>query len=1830
MPLRNIREDFIYGLLPPTVADLDWRKLIQAVVGGFQDRVSDLRSYAGRLETLLDPDYVDQGVVLATFVTDGGVSTTVSLTPDATTPESGVELLEWSASQLGIESSRVSQAIRGSDALRVVTTDTLQLLAASIGATLYPGISGETASETETRRRQIVSTYFPRLKFKGTARSWQDAAKLHGFDDATWTPLWTRYAGTDGRAFADVLPGGVDYAPLDLNDGPWTRWSSGSLYSDPTSPAYFTSINGKNPLITLTVLGSVQPPPVGTYELAGGTPQLAASVRLTNGTVDSMLRADAVGFGNGFDRTRVVVTGQADWRQLSVAGWSSLIKFRSSTFDAAVFRTVEAAGTMVVGPNPSLRAGLALPDGTSTAPWRPWSGGSGAPLTQTLWPTKSAVYGVTVGTRVPADSYATQIDSSLLSRDAQSAFSSLDEVRLATRLPRQLSSGVLTYDTAGYRNYPGLVTLAVGPGAFAGTVSSASRPVPSIASLQVGGVDVATELDGSFSRFYDTASGSINNDTGVWAVSTQVAGTLIARFKPTDDSYLPPVSVSPLVVQRLDRPAGTTFTVAGTYSTADEAPWMRYRPLMTGGQTDLQVYDPTMGDPAAIAALPQVLAPTQTGRLSALRARDFASYPQPYRVTATQTEGDLSRPFKPAMASLSGTQYPVAAVHGLTVSSSVSTSLPRRENQRLWWWLGEDSTDKLQTTDLVTGNVAVVSAADPEQRQLDPARGWVLSGPGTIHSHSVEDIYPNLLVGGWFKPTLAGPVVRAGQVSLWTDGSSFKARAEIEPETYAETPRAVIGNAGTWTYAAAGISGGRLSLRVRHARNIWEEKSLALSGDPLESDPTVQLNLPTGAKASDVSVWSGGKTTSELGSITDLVHAPTKVAWPASAIDSLRGDRYGLTMTSAGQVLPGTTVPAIGAAMVQASVFRYNSSGSYIGDPEFKLVGLGQSAGLERSQFKLGRRGVFVPATGNHTIIGTNAPLAAYSQTWVGSLLNARYNVRPPYNSSGGVVGTTPSGSVTDVYGVNTVLDRIYLRGLSDGSFYQCQLDDFGNGPVFTVTEPVRFGANGEVRDQPTDHRASFISSDFSLAVVNNQVVMNDGAGGGFITRETVEGYVVTEFGSRIRVVDPAFGLADDFNMYLRSRQRVIVDNAEARWSNRPAGTALSAVPALEDAGRLVFTNTEQVAAGTVRVTCDIGNDGWLDDDFPGFEVEVSLDGPGAEPVSGQAVWMAGARGFNQTARCQIEIVLGTAMTGPWNLTLDWTNPRNLPTRGRRRRLQVFSYSVREVRSQLCRITLAPLSINVTDTSVAQTDLQAGAWVGKINQYGSVTGLVHETEVVSRNPDLDSIPRVAAADALSGSSTSRYSQLLVPVGDAPALPALPPLPAIISVGTSPAVGTYNVGDSTTLSAVATGDQLRYAWRLWSYGSFASYSPDVTGVFNRGGYSPWRLLAVDRLGRSAVAYGTIYVNNPPDFVVVTATPNNQPAPFATSLRAIVSDAESQPVTVTWRDQGSVVAVGTTIDGFIVRESRRLTVYAVDAAGGTSTADVPLVAGANQRPQVAISDFTPKAKANFNTTLKFSAIAQDPEGRGLSATWNWWDGLTSPGYAQPMRQFGNGTLFTVERQAAAPAGYQLFNVVVSDQDGLSSTAGAGVLFSKNNPPQISSATVSAPAVAVGDPLYLAANAVDPDGDTLSYVWSVNPVGIKLYGPNAVVPTNTLAVGSTISIRLTVDDGYGGIATVDLPAVTITAQGQTLKPITIDPASGPRASGAIVTIAYPDSTPVDIRYTIDGSTPFNATDGLPYSAPFMLDFTSGKTVSLKARAFAGTFAPSNVAEVTYTFAV
>lgn len=108
----------------------------------------------------------------------------------------------------------------GTDALRTVGIDTMQYLAASLGAFLYPGLPGEDPTVVLQRQKEALTYYFPRLKLKGTPESFSILARLAGFSDGSLVPLWPRLSPRnpadpgnsvnegDFRAKPDIFPMG--------------------------------------------------------------------------------------------------------------------------------------------------------------------------------------------------------------------------------------------------------------------------------------------------------------------------------------------------------------------------------------------------------------------------------------------------------------------------------------------------------------------------------------------------------------------------------------------------------------------------------------------------------------------------------------------------------------------------------------------------------------------------------------------------------------------------------------------------------------------------------------------------------------------------------------------------------------------------------------------------------------------------------------------------------------------------------------------------------------------------------------------------------------------------------------------------------------------------------------------------------------------------------------------------------------------------------------------------------------------------------------------------------------------------------------------------------------------------------------------------------------------------------------------------------------------------------------------------------------------------------------------------------------------------------------
>lgn len=512
--IPNLNEKFLYNLLPQGVIGEDAKGLIEALVSGTQDRLGDLRSYASKLDGFWTPGATPDAannVVFVDLTSDAGATYTRSLDIHSDTPAaSSNQLPGWVAAQLGLQVADLNNIRYGYDALRAVNTSTLSQLAATVGAMLYQTDMLATDGAVTAAQLQLVETWFPRLKIKGTAQSFEVLGRALGFDDVRVTPLWTRLSprvpndigsslnDADFATAPDYFPQqntGPFYDPFAYRDGPFFSWA-GTVDSGTNSSQFYTqAVTGQNPWIKVVLLGSlagtnipavsngtVTHPATGAYALAGGAAMAFASVACPG----SSIQFQAIAAGDAFNGLVVNVTTAGTLAFMSIADRLSSIKYRSSYFDLgltanmdkieSIFSSRAATTNRDLSANPTLTS-----DGTAVSPYRPWVGGSIAVAQGTQdWLTTDGTNTTTVVARrcaVPAQDR--QLDMASLTVAGVQVTQAFEEVRAATRLPRRSLSGVLFDNSVGYAPYTNSAVLfTTGSGSLAYSGSSSLTPVP--------------------------------------------------------------------------------------------------------------------------------------------------------------------------------------------------------------------------------------------------------------------------------------------------------------------------------------------------------------------------------------------------------------------------------------------------------------------------------------------------------------------------------------------------------------------------------------------------------------------------------------------------------------------------------------------------------------------------------------------------------------------------------------------------------------------------------------------------------------------------------------------------------------------------------------------------------------------------------------------------------------------------------------------------------------------------------------------------------------------------------------------------------------------------------------------------------------------------------------------------------------------------------------------------------------------------------------------------------------------------------------------------------
>lgn len=493
MSLINLPEEFLYQRLPQGLIELDERALIQAVLGGTQDRIEDLRAYGKKFTLFFSPVGLPElgpNVVLVNLTGPGGKSFTRSLDITSSTPTEATALTAWAAAELGLVVAQVSSVRLGTDSLRLVDANILDYLATNIGAVLYASSVAEnqattitqtgTYTATQLAHQRLIETYFPRLKFKGTARSFTALGKLLGFDDVRVAPLWGRVSprlpsdpgspvnDPDFSEHPEYWPQQVTgpfYDPLNQNDGPFYAWYGTASSGTGATNFYTQVVNGFQPWIKAEVVGvtggTVAHPADGTYALAGGAPHQKASV-----AAGSDLRFTALGEGESWNGINVQVSAwdTGTLRRLDISDRLSSIKYRTSFYDLgitmdadkadAIFGTltVKANKDIAVAPHAYVSFSGTL---TGTSPFRPFTGGTASFQSVTGINTSDFLtpFAGTVATYVERHEAGLgdrQQNFDDLAKAGQGVSQALEEVRAATRTPRRSAYGYLQSDDVAY------------------------------------------------------------------------------------------------------------------------------------------------------------------------------------------------------------------------------------------------------------------------------------------------------------------------------------------------------------------------------------------------------------------------------------------------------------------------------------------------------------------------------------------------------------------------------------------------------------------------------------------------------------------------------------------------------------------------------------------------------------------------------------------------------------------------------------------------------------------------------------------------------------------------------------------------------------------------------------------------------------------------------------------------------------------------------------------------------------------------------------------------------------------------------------------------------------------------------------------------------------------------------------------------------------------------------------------------------------------------------------------------------------------------------------
>jgi hypothetical protein len=1393
MALQNLRETFLYSLLPTGIISVDEKGLIQAFIGGVQDRLEDLKSYAKRYEVFFDTAGIESAnvAVLVSYSTDYGKIVTRTLDVQDDTPAvEGTDLTAWAASQMDVDASTITSCVFGQDLLRFVDINTLQLIASNIGAVLY-ATAAQTGSEKLNQQR-ILESYFPRLKIKGTIQAFDSIGRLMGFDDIRIVPLWGRLSprlpsdfGSPANAadFAHTpvyMPQqtlGVQYNPYDMRDGPFFAWTGTVVKEQSSTSSYSQVINGAQPWVKVSVTGDISHPAVGVYALSGGGPHVKASVDVGSG-----LKFEALGEGVSFNGLEVQFS---DWnngtdRVVTIVDRLSTVKYRTSYFDVVATVTDERAisqfGTLATRKNTDLAANPTLTnDGTAAAPYRPWfSGSATVPFTY-----RDYTYQIHDGestpvpsdTRFQATSSQTQYDITPLQKTVVQLVQSLDDVRPATRFPRKVGIGFLVRDSAGYAAY--LETSVIG--VLNGTIATFGTAVDHITppydvSIIVNGTALAGEaLNGTMRSFSDghVYSGTYNLLDHTF------------RFVSSD----PSVAATNIYAGWIPTSTEVVRSYSGSYALAA----YQHRPEDETGTATYHDYNGTAvyfyADGTAIHDEMVDEYPWRESLVNGGALVEITSHP-------SATVADISTQMVENAVSVkdhSGVEYNLYAV--------ASTVEPLRMLS---------SVKDLDT--YVPGQLPV--CYDGGFRSLNdiPASQRVLTGNKSddfaVYFQATANLYHTGLAQGVLVadlPGFFGPNMRNGLVG-WLPLNEHPDEGNVARDvSSSQTTQTVYGFTLTGSFAdrlwddergwylhvtrnGTVATEDHRDIDTAYTLSLWFKPDALVSSTgtlPVFQHGPVRLDFPDDKNALVLNVQNVTGTHYEVarlpvfaGTFTNIVVGCSGpyVVHGAAALDE------SLTVTTTDMGRNFDTFSEAGE-----SFFISHGSNRDFSIQDVRMWSSLKSASALSALHDCDRTPTMatywptsIQVVGNGDMYGLKATPSGFvypDKMPPGVRFNklvriqrydsmGRYQGEPRYQEVGLGGGTLCQDALP--YRLGMAINMLPATGTMVVSTSHGQMPGFNSlWQSFSGTVPPPMESTN-----PCQNRV-WIKSDsgtrvYEVALVSSGTASASLSGtlvntvGNQTRLASTQGYELTvnDYGTVYQTYTGTVSAMTPLYLYLNSRIKDDVIDARAVWTAKDDSTLFGntqspQIAALDANGILEFENTSALEPGYYRMSITSGNVGKADDDFDGFSVEISVD-----DYLIVSRLCASESGSDFRSTDVIEFKLDQTIASPWFLSINWLNAYSNPSRGVARRLVIDGYKIEKIQTELYKVTLATTGsqpvVTRLDTSVYSNSVPGG-WLATFNSYGTVIQWRHESQVYPAN---DTVASVVPLSSVVASNTA--------------------------------------------------------------------------------------------------------------------------------------------------------------------------------------------------------------------------------------------------------------------------------------------------------------------------------------------------------------------------------------------------------------------------------------------------------------------------------------------